>query len=83
MKKKGGHRLENLFRAGKGRFETETFDPETMEAVIRGSICTSEKVAGFKNKETGKFTEIMLIRSHEDIRRFKETYHLDDVKTEY
>ena len=29
--------------------------------VIRASICTGEKVAGFQDIHTGKFTEIMLI----------------------
>ena len=37
------------------------FDPETQYAVIRSSICTGEKVAGFKNKSDGHFTEVMLI----------------------
>ena len=42
------------------------FDPETQYAVIRSSICTGEKVAGFKNKADGHFTEIMLIRTSAD-----------------
>ena len=32
------------------------FDPETQYAVIRSSICTGEKVAGFRNKKNGHFT---------------------------
>ena len=51
--------------------------------MIRSSICTGEKVAGFRDKTDGHFTEVMLIRSPEDEQRFKETYHLDSVKTEY
>ncbi len=39
------------------------FDPESQEAVIRSSICTGEKTAGFKNKADGHFTEVMLIKS--------------------
>ncbi len=46
-------------------------------------INNREKVAGFKNKEDGHFTEVMLIRSYEDELRFKEMYNLDSVKTEY
>ena len=42
------------------------FDPETQYAVIRSSICTGEKVTGFKNKTDGHFTEIMLIRTAVD-----------------
>ena len=59
------------------------FDPEKQTAVIRSSICTGEKVAGFKNKSDGHFTEVMLIRSPEDERRFKDMYRLDTVRTEY
>ena len=29
------------------------FDPQTQYAVIKSSICTGEKVAGFKNKTDG------------------------------
>ena len=56
---------------------------EKQYAVIRCSICTGEKAAGFKNKADGRFTEVMLIRSLRDEERFKEMYHLDTVKTEY
>ena len=59
------------------------FDPDMQYAVIRSSICTGEKVAGFKNKKDGHFTEVMLIRSPEDEKRFKKTYGLDMVKVEY
>ena len=59
------------------------FDPDTQYAVIRSSICTGEKVAGFKNKADGHFTEVMLIRNPEDEKYFKEIYGLDSVKVEY
>lgn len=59
------------------------YDPETQRPVIRASICTGERVAGFKNKVDGHFTEVMLIRSAEDERLFKETYGIDELKTEY
>ena len=59
------------------------FDPDKQYAIIRSSICTGEKVAGFKNKEDGHFTEVMLIRSYEDELRFKELYNLETIKTEY
>ena len=70
-------------RSKRGDREEPSFDPETQYAVIRSSICTGEKVAGFKNKKDGHFTEIMLIRNAEDERRFKETYQLDTVRVEY
>ena len=59
------------------------FDPETQYAVIRSSICTGEKVAGFKNKSDGHFTEVMLIRTAADEKEFKETYGVESVKVEY
>ena len=59
------------------------FDPDTQYAVIRSSICTGEKVAGFKNKKDGHFTEVMLIKNAGDEKKFRETYGLDTVKVEY
>ncbi len=64
-------------------FEAFTYDPEKHTAVIRSSICTGEKTAGFKDKKDGHFIEIMLIRSQRDIESFKEQYNLSSVKTEY
>lgn len=63
--------------------ETIPFDPREQYAVIRSSICTGEQVAGFKNRENGHFTEVMLIKSPEDEKRFKEIYDLETVKKEY
>ena len=65
------------------RFETNPFDPEEYDAVIRSSICTGEKTAGFKNKRDGHFTEVMLIRTQKDIDDFKREYNVTTLKTEY
>ncbi len=59
------------------------FDPEKQEAVIRSSICTGEKVAGFKNKEDGHFTEVLVLRTPKDEQYFKDIYGVEKVKTEY
>lgn len=59
------------------------FDPETQYAVIRSSICTGEKVAGFRNKKDGHFTEVMVIRSSEDEKQFMAAYGIEKVRTEY
>lgn len=67
----------------KGKFETDAFNPDEQYAVIRSSICTGEKVAGFKDKKDGHFTEVMLIRSQKDIEEFKATYGVKSLKTEY
>ena len=67
----------------KSREPERKYDPDRQYAIIRSSICTGEKVAGFKNKEDGHFTEVMLIRSYEDELRFKEIYGIEEFKTEY
>ena len=72
-----------FFKREKNLKDEIKFDPETQYAVIRSSICTGEKVAGFKDKKGGHFTEVMVIRSADDERRFKEIYGLDSVRTEY
>ena len=72
-----------LFGRKKKQEPAIQFDPETQYAVIRSSICTGEKVAGFKNKSDGHFTELMLIRSPADEKLFKETYGVDSIRVEY
>lgn len=59
------------------------FDPDKQYAVIRSSICIGEKVAGFKNKDDGHFTEVMLIKSPGDEKIFRDTFNLTDIITEY
>ena len=60
-----------------------SYDPETQYPVIRVSICTGERVAGFKNKSDGHFTEVMLLRSMEDEQAFKDACGVDELKTVY
>lgn len=59
------------------------FDPEKQYAVIRNSICTGEKIAGFKNYGDAHFVEVMLINNLEDEKRFMKIYDLKEVKREY
>ena len=67
-----------------GRFASEPYDPETQIPMIRSSICTGEKVAGFRNKKDGHFTEVMLIRTPKDEERFREEYGIEgDLRVEY
>ncbi len=72
-----------LFGRKKAMEPAVHFDPETQYVVIRSSICTGEKVAGFKNKTDGHFTEVMLIRSAADEKEFKDTYGVDSLRVEY
>ncbi len=50
------------------------YDAERVVPVIRCSICTGEQVAGFKDKATGQFSEVMLICSDRDLEMFREKY---------
>lgn len=59
------------------------YDPEKQRAVLKCSICNGEQVAGFKDKQTGYFTEVMLIKDGKDLDVFMETYDLASVTKEY
>ena len=52
---------------------------------MRISICTGEKAVGWKDKETGKFEELMLIRDEKDLKRFMEEYGIarEEIKKEW
>lgn len=60
----------------KKKQETRTYDKENQKPVIRSSICTGEKVAGFQDIRTGKFTEVMLIRTSGDLDEFRRLYNI-------
>ncbi len=76
-------KLKQLLQPSGDRFTTDGFDPATHYAAIRSSICTGEKVAGFRDRKSGRFTEVMLIRSPKDLEEFKRQYHVDEIRTEY
>ncbi len=70
-----------LFRK---KVEVRTYDKETKEPVIRASICNGEQIAGFKEIHTGRFEEIMLLKSPADLERFKTMYGItEEVAKEY
>ena len=50
------------------------FPPAQYEPVIRASICTGEKTACFRNLETGKLHEILVIRTRQDLEEFGKQY---------
>lgn len=62
------------------RVKKQTYDKETLRPVIRSSICTGEQVAGFRNLQTGKFSEVMLIRNGGDLQEFLDTYDLSETE---
>lgn len=67
------------------KVKKQTYDKETLRPVIRSSICTGEQTAGFQNIQTGKFSEVMLIRNGCDLKEFLETYDISeaDIRREY
>lgn len=71
-----------LFRRKK---RPAAYDKTGKIPVIRTSICTGEQTAGFKDTATGKFYEIMLLRSDDDLREFLKTYDVTEreIKREY
>ena len=73
-----------MFGRKKKRIEKKSYDRENMKPILHASICTGETVAGFKNRQTGKFEEVMLIKSEADKELFKKIYDItDDLPTEY
>lgn len=62
----------------------KTYDPNHQKPVLKTSICTGEQVAGFKDLQTGKIEEIMLIRSTADLAEFRELYGItEEISKEY
>ncbi len=76
-----------MFGSGKAKKSKDAprveFDPKRQRAVIRCSICTGEQVAGFQDKSSGRFEEVMLIRQAADLRHFKELYGIEEVTKVY
>ena len=50
------------------------FDRTGKTPVIRASICTGEKTAGYRDAAGGRFVEVVLIRSDADLDRFLAEY---------
>ena len=68
----------------KKKIVTQSYDMENKKPVIKASICTGEKVAGFKDIHTGKIDEVMLIKSPADLEKFKTMYGIsEEISKEY
>ena len=74
-----------LFQKRRTEPELPDYDLAAFEPVIRASICTGEKVACMRDRESGKLHELMLIRTEEDFAAFCRRYRVkaEDVKTIY
>jgi len=64
---------------------TGVYNKESQSPVIRSSICTGERVAGFKDIHTGKFKEVMVIRTDKDMEEFLNRYgvSVQEIKKEW
>ena len=60
------------------RPEGSPYDKSGKIPVIRSSICTGERVAGFRDPASGKFEELMLIRSDKDLSEFLSRYQVEE-----
>ena len=67
----------------KSKRQKKNYDKNTQKPVMKCSICTGEKVAGFKDIQTGKFEEVMLIKDDKDLVAFKEMYGIETIEKEY
>lgn len=68
----------------KKKFVAKSYDNENMRPVIKASISNGEQVAGFKNMNTGKIEEVMLIKTPEDLASFKNMYGInEEITKEY
>lgn len=57
---------------------TQSYDKKNKKPVIKASICNGEQVAGFKDVHTGRFEDVMLIKSAADIAHFKSMYGIEE-----
>lgn len=67
------------------KISKEIYDRDREKPVIRSSICTGERIAGFKDIKTGQFREVMFLRNDKDLDRFLENYDIEiaEIKTEW
>lgn len=61
-----------------------SYDSTHKKPIIKASICNGEQVAGFKDINSGKFEEVMLIRGASDLEMFKKQYGItEEITKEY
>ncbi len=67
-----------MFITRKLRREPRRWNSSRQTPAIRCSICTGEQEAGFIDRETGRFTGVMLLQDETDLDSFREEYGLGD-----
>lgn len=62
----------------------KSYDQQHQKPIIHASICSGEQVAGFKDLQTGKIEEIMLLQCPEDLEKFRKMYGITgEIEKEY
>lgn len=74
-----------LFSKKQKKAKKVVYDKTGKKPVIRASICTGEQVAGFKDLKSGKFEDLMVLHSDEDLKQFLDMYDVkaDEITKEY
>ncbi len=67
----------------KARMQVPSYDPAVKKPAVRCSICTGERVAGFKDIRTGKFEELQLIANDKELHAFMEACGVESVEYLY
>ena len=67
----------------KTRPASVSYDPETQEPVIRKSICTGEMTAGFLDRNTGAFQDLMRLDGEAAVREFCKNVGIDHARVIY
>jgi hypothetical protein len=67
-----------LFHRDQRSFCHTAYNHNEKMPAIRASICTGEKVAGFRDKKTGHFEDVILIRSDKDLEEFRNHYGITE-----
>ena len=75
----------SIFSRKKKLPEPSPYPPERYEPVLRSSICTGEKTACMRDRETGRLHEVMLIRDPSELEEFAVRYGVDvkEIRTVY
>jgi hypothetical protein len=70
---------------GKKKRSEPSFDPARQQPAVRKSICTGEMTGGYIDRETGRFHELELLRTQEELGQFcaRLGVRAEDVKTIY
>lgn len=63
----------------------KAYDRAEYKPVLHCSICTGEQVAGFRHRRTGRFEDVMLVRTSRDLQTFLDQYGLkaEDLEKDY